>query len=1169
MKWLFIFVFFLLSSLPSFANDIFHVGIFAYRPATVTENRWQYLEQYLEQQVPNSDFVLEVLDLEQLEQGVRQNRFDFVLTNPVHFIQMRSKYPLSGALGTLVRVLDQNTVSAIGGVIFTRADNHAIQQLEDVAKASISSPSPITMGGYMAPLYELQQAGIDIDKLDVEFTHSTHDSVVENVLTGKTDVGFIRTSILEQLIQEGQLAWNQIKLIHLQALSDYPFVVSTRLYPEWPFIALPKVRETTARKVASAILGLDSRHQVSQKIGISGFTVPADYLPVEQSMRELGVAPYDVEPKVSFKQVWQQHSFFILVLIFTISLILLLLLVIARQNISLRLSEQKVTEYLKEIEKRHQFLRSTFSAIPDLVWIKDQHGVYLDCNSRYESYLNKSRNKIIGEPDQTHFPSVEAEHIHAHDQEVLRLRLPSVQEDLYHFKSDGHDEILEVIKTPILDSSNQIIGILGIGRDITDRKQAEKDLSLSREVFENTLEGIMITDHRGTIVDVNPAFNRITGYSHEEVVGQNPSILSSGRQESGFYAHMWQDLQKKGYWKGEIWNRKKSGEIYAELLSISALKGEDGSNQFYVGIFSDITHSKQQQEQLSLMAHYDVLTELPNRALFADRFNQAILHSKRNQKLLAVCFIDLDNFKPVNDNYGHETGDLLLVEVANRLLDSVRGEDTVSRLGGDEFALLLNDIGSQKECMRMLDRILHKLENPFVINGFSHYISASIGATLYPSDDEDVDTLLRHADQAMYQAKLAGKQRYYLFDAAEDKIVSQKQLVQEQVKKALHADELTLFYQPKVNMATGEVFGAEALIRWQHPEKGLISPLEFLPYLTATEMEVEIGEWVISQAIQQLHEWSSQGLVLEISVNIASYHLQKDAFITRLAYALEGYPGLDASKLQLEVLESSVLSDVKTIRKTIEHCQQQLGVTVSLDDFGTGYSSLTHLRSFTADTVKIDKSFIQDMLDDPNDHVIVDGVIGLAESFGRDVIAEGVESCEHGLMLMAMGCHLAQGYGIARPMPAADIPAWLADYQPDERWLQYASRPHSLSSNKALILELTVERWYRKLVAKIQSESHEGLDWPILDKDRCHYGIWIESVAKEHIFKPTSLARLDQAHEALHSIANELFALYQKHDYGAAREGLSRLHHAYEQICRSYPDKPGTNDAESYSRGYL
>jgi diguanylate cyclase (GGDEF)-like protein/PAS domain S-box-containing protein len=1166
-------LFFFLPGL-SLAAETFHLGIFAYRPVEIIEKRWQHLETYLEQQVPNSDFVLHILQLDELEKGVQQNRFDFVFTNPRHFIEMRSKYPLSGALGTLVRLEGTQPVSALGGVIFTLKAHQSIASLADIEGKRIAAPGNGFLGGYQAPLYELHKAGIDISHLDVVFTGSPHDKVLQYLRDGKADVGFVRTSALEQMAAEGQVSMAELNIINEQRLSDYPFVTSTRLFPEWPFIALPKVRESTARRVASAILALEPNHPVSQKIGISGFTVPADYLPVELSMRELGLPPFDVEPNVSLMQIWQQHNVLIIALVMASGLILLLLLVIARQNYSLRLGEQKVTQYLQEIEKRHQFLRSTFSAIPDLVWIKDPNGVYLDCNSRYESFMGKARNNILGQTDHDHIPSQQASQIHIHDQEVLRLRLPSIQEEVYQFKSDGHEEVLEIIKTPILDAANEIIGMLGIGRDITSRKKAEEELRLSREVFENTLEGIMITDRDGIIVDVNPAFNKITGYERQDVLGQNPAILNSGRQSPAFYEEMWRQLQQRGFWKGEVWNRNKNGEIYAEQLSISSLTDENGFIEFFVGIFSDITRSKEQQEQLSMMAHYDVLTSLPNRALFADRFSQAIMHSKRNQTLLAICFIDLDNFKPVNDNFGHETGDQLLVEVAKRLLESVRGEDTVSRLGGDEFALLLNDINSEKECMRTLDRILHKLEMPFVINGHSHYISASIGTTLYPRDDEDVDTLLRHADQAMYQAKIAGKHRYNLFDSHHDKVVTQKQLIQDQVKKALYADELTLFYQPKINMASGEVLGVEALLRWQHPEKGLIPPLNFLPQISNTELEVEVGEWVIQQALRQLHEWSTQGIEMEISVNIASHHLQQPSFVSRLAYALDEYPELNPGQLQLEVLESSVLADLNKIRETIDACQNTLGVSVALDDFGTGYSSLTHLRSFSADTVKIDKSFIQDMLDDPNDYVIVDGVIGLAGSFSRKVIAEGVESRQHGLMLLAMGCELAQGFGIARPMPAKEFQTWLKRYRPEQSWLDYAARTRSLADNKSTLLNLTFKHWHARFLARLNANQDSVLDWPIMDTSRCHCGVWIEAGQKEQLFKASALSELSLAHDAYHANANELFALCQQKEFERARQGLANLNQAYERMlsaivaCQAEALNPDKVVA-GYSRGYL
>ena len=569
-----------------------------------------------------------------------------------------------------------------------------------------------------------------------------------------------------------------------------------------------------------------------------------------------------------------------------------------------------------------------------------------------------------------------------------------------------------------------------------ERRASEEQQELSARIFNETHEGILITSADGTIIDVNPTFCEITGYSREEAIGQNPRILNSGRQSPEFYADMWQSIAVQGHWQGELWNRKKNGDLFAEMLSISALKDEHGHTSNYISLFADITESKQQQEQLELMAHYDVLTQLPNRILFADRFTQAIAHSKRTETLLAVCFLDLDNFKPVNDTNGHDIGDKLLIEVAKRIKATIREEDTISRQGGDEFTLLLGGIESFTQCEQMLERLHYALSQPYLIGGHTLNISASSGVTLYPRDNADLGTLLRHADQAMYQAKLAGKNDFRLFNADEDQQLIVKHHQLEQIQHALKSGELCLYYQPKVNMATGEVFGAEALIRWFHPEKGLIPPLDFLPLIDGTTLEIQIGDWVINEALQQLTLWQQQGLSLEISVNIASYHLLSPSFIVGLAASLARHPDIKAKSLQLEILESSALSDLTAISTIIKTCQHDLGVNIALDDFGTGYSSLSHIRYLSADIIKIDQSFVRDMLDDPDDYAIINGVIGLAHAFNREVIAEGVESTEHGLMLLMMGCEQAQGYGIARPMPAADFPAWLINYHANEEWIK-------------------------------------------------------------------------------------------------------------------------------------
>jgi len=668
-----------------------------------------------------------------------------------------------------------------------------------------------------------------------------------------------------------------------------------------------------------------------------------------------------------------------------------------------------------------------------------------------------------------------------------------------------------------------------------------KKLKLSSRVFRESHEGIMITDPNRKITDVNPAFSEITGYSNEESIGKTPQMLSSGKHSPEFFQEIWLQVEIQERWQGEVWNRKKDGEIYAELLSISVMKDDDGKLTNYLGVFTDITQSKKQQERLSLMAHYDVLTGLPNRVLFADRFQQAVVHSHRTGNQLAVCFLDLDDFKPVNDQYGHEAGDKLLVEVANRITANIREEDTVSRQGGDEFTLLLNDIDSYEHCERTLERIHQALAEPYIIDEYSHEITASSGVTLYPSDKGDIDTLLRHADQAMYKAKLDGKHCYHLFNPENDLHTIEKRKQLNNIEEALSNDEFSLYYQPKVNMVTGEVFGAEALIRWTHPEKGLIPPLDFLPLIEESELDIKVGEWVINQAVEQLDTWQKQGLDLELSINISSYHLLSTSFLSQLEFAIDSYPKIAPQKLQLEILESSALGDLNLVNNVIKACQATLGVTVALDDFGTGYSSLTHLRSLTVEVIKIDRSFVRDILDDASDYAIVEGTIGLAGAFDRDLIAEGVETTGHGLMLLLMGCEKAQGYGIARPMPIDDFILWINSYKANQAWMMAGKTSYSKSGARIALFRLITSRWGEKFTANILSDPENVESWPIMDGNHCPCGIWLKRDRSERLFKEEQLNQLDQAHISLHQLANTLLIKYQEGDLDSARAGLPEL----------------------------
>jgi diguanylate cyclase (GGDEF)-like protein/PAS domain S-box-containing protein len=565
------------------------------------------------------------------------------------------------------------------------------------------------------------------------------------------------------------------------------------------------------------------------------------------------------------------------------------------------------------------------------------------------------------------------------------------------------------------------------------RWAARQHLRLASSVFTHAQEAITITDLNGNIVSVNDAFSRITGYGAEEVLGRNPRMLSSGRQSPEFYAQMWRTLQTQGHWEGEIWNRRKSGEVYAELISIFAVPGDDGTPQNYVATFQDITQQKNHQDQLEHVAHFDVLTGLPNRVLLADRLQQALSHAQRRGTLMAVVFLDLDHFKDVNDAHGHAVGDQLLVALAQRLRDSLRDGDTLARVGGDEFVAVLADIPDVGECERVLERLLVAASQPVSLTGRLLQVSGSLGAALFPQDGSEADTLLRHADQAMYQAKQAGKRRYQLFDVAQDISTRQRVESRARVAQALAQREFVLHFQPKVNLRLGRVVGAEVLVRWQDPQRGLLAPGLFLPDIEGHPLSAQLGDWVLGAALAQLADWRRAGFRLPLSVNISAHHLQQPHFVSRLAEHLRAHPQVVPTDLELEVLETSALEDIPRVSALMRECQA-MGVSFALDDFGTGYSSLTYLKRLPASVLKIDQSFVRDMLGSQDDLAIVQGVIGLAKAFGREVIAEGVETRAHADALQRLGCELAQGYGVARPMSAQQLPAWVEMWHTHPRW---------------------------------------------------------------------------------------------------------------------------------------
>lgn len=561
------------------------------------------------------------------------------------------------------------------------------------------------------------------------------------------------------------------------------------------------------------------------------------------------------------------------------------------------------------------------------------------------------------------------------------------------------------------------------------------ELRLSASVFEHAHDGIFITDADSLIVEVNPAFTEISGYSREEAIGKSPAALNFACNEPHFFDYLWQNTASAGDWKGESHNERKDGEIYIASLDLFVVRDDKQQVSHYVGVFSDITADMAHRENLEHMAYHDPLTQLPNRTLLADRLQQALAYAQRMNEILAVCYFDLDDFKKVNDQHGHAAGDNLLVQFAGRMRGCLRESDTIARMGGDEFAMLLCGLSSIEECNLALDRLLAAINAPFGLGGVSASVSASIGYTIFPSDNSTPDTLLRHADHAMYQAKLNGGRCYHLFDAEHDRFTRGQRQEREHIENALLANEFCLYYQPKVDMQRGLVVGLEALIRWQHPELGLRFPNEFLPQIEHTDFIIDLGEWVILQALRQMQAWQRHGLSIPVSVNIAARHLMQPNFAVRLAELLSACPDVSPSMLELEITETAVIEDISGATQTMHNCRK-LGVLFALDDFGVGYSSLTYLRRLPIDIIKIDQSFVRDMLHDTDDHALVAGIISLSREFGRSVVAEGVETAEHGVQLLRMGCNVAQGNGIACPLAASQVAQWVMSYQPDKNWKQ-------------------------------------------------------------------------------------------------------------------------------------
>ena len=698
----------------------------------------------------------------------------------------------------------------------------------------------------------------------------------------------------------------------------------------------------------------------------------------------------------------------------------------------------------RELHEKQGVLDGMVNNAPSLIQVKDIEGRYIMVNNRWEEFFGLTLAGVRGKTADETLPAAAAAVVKEDDELVRRTRTAHQFEDELVGATGTHT--FYATRFPLLDEHGEVYAICGISQDITERKQAENRLRLTQRVVDETVEGIMITDAESRIVDVNPAFSFITGFARDDAIGQKPSIMSSGRHDAAFYKEMWHALTRTGQWSGEIWDRRRNGEVYPKWLSISTIYDPEGKPANYVGVFSDISKVKETERQLEHLAHYDALTGLPNRILFQDRLRRALARHRRRGQKGALMFIDLDRFKQVNDTLGHEKGDMLLIDATARLLDCVREDDTVARLGGDEFTVVLSELADETRAHDVAARIIHSLEYPFNLSGNEVFISASIGIVLFPSDGDNIETLTRNADMAMYEAKNKGRATFKFFNEGMNARILERMTLETGLRAASLNEDLRLFFQPKFDIGKGRIVSTEALVRWMHPERGLMSPDTFIPLAEETGLILDIGRWVMNEACRQTRQWLDEhGYGLSVAINISARQFADPSLADDVARALEENK-LEASMLTVEITESMIMDDVDRAVGVMRRLKR-LGVTISIDDFGTGYSSLNQLRRLPVDELKVDRTFVSDIPQSVEDMEIVSAVISMAKSLNLSVVAEGVETVEQLDFLRAQGCEIAQGFLIGKPVAGDVLPLYLRDDGPNAELMATLSpngRGHTL-----------------------------------------------------------------------------------------------------------------------------
>lgn len=684
------------------------------------------------------------------------------------------------------------------------------------------------------------------------------------------------------------------------------------------------------------------------------------------------------------------------------------------------------------LESAHSLLRTVIDTVPARIFWKNRALRYLGCNTVFAKDSGMaSPEDLIGKDDFQLGWNDQAEIYQRDDLSVITSGVPKLSYEEPQTTPDGQQCWLRTSKVPLRNKYEEIIGVLGIYEDITEQKKAYESMLLANTIYESSNEAIIITDENNRIIQVNPAFKRMTGFDAEDVIGKNPKIFQSGRHGKSFYQNLWSELLQKDHWQGEVWDRKKDGSIHAKWLSISIIRHPDGSVKFHVAQFSDITEKKQKDALIVKQANYDPLTHLPNRNLFKDRLLQDMKRTLRSNQTLALLFLDLDHFKDINDTFGHDRGDELLNEVGSRVLNCVRDTDTVARLGGDEFAVILSDVEDEIHVGNIAQNIIQALNSPFKLfnDPVEYHVSTSIGIVFYPRDGADLESLMKHADQAMYAAK-EERNRFSFFTHALQKIAIERMVLMHDLRQAVKNQELMIHFQPIIDLSNGRIAKTEALLRWKHPRLGMVSPSSFIPLAEHSGLIIEIAEQVLNQSIGLIKQWQKQtDQTLQVSINMSPVQFkQRGKSIFEELISQSGLPG---HCINVEITEGLLLKDSPVVKERLMEFRNQ-GIEVSIDDFGTGFSSLSYLKRFDIDYLKIDQSFVKQLTENDTDRALVEAIIVMAHKLDIKTIAEGVETKEQEQLLMRFGCDYAQGFLYSVPIPANELIQFVRQYESSE-----------------------------------------------------------------------------------------------------------------------------------------